>query len=108
MEDAAEALLRLGLGGETRGEINVATGVLTPVRDFVTTAARELGISVENLRFGSLPTRPEEMYHRPVSVERLFETTGWSPTTTLPEGIRKTASFCNRNLERKAVSSVSL
>jgi UDP-glucose 4-epimerase len=108
VEDAADALMRLGLQGEIHGEVNVATGVSTQVKDFVTTAAAILGISRESLRFGSLPTRPEEMCHEPVSIRRLLKATDWSPTIALREGIKKTASFSSSTKETKVVSATSL
>ena len=108
VEDAVEALLRLGLKGEIQGEVNVATGNLTPVKDFVMTAAEILGISRERLRFGSLATRPDEMYHEPVSITRLSEITDWALRTTVEDGIKKTISFCNSDIAGQAVSVAAL
>ena len=53
------------------GAINVATGQLTRVRDFVAAAARVLGIDASRLGFGDLPALPEEMPHQPVPIQRL-------------------------------------
>lgn len=93
VEDVAEGLLRLGLARPAPGEVvNLATGRLTSVRRFVETAARILGIEAVDLRFGALPTRGEEMYHRPVSTERLLRRTGWTPPTDVEQGIRRTVS----------------
>lgn len=106
--DVAEGLLRLAgvAGHETRGRggsreadtaplpgavVNLATGRLLAVREFVRRAAAVLGIAPERLRFGALPTRPEEMRHEPVSVARLLRWTGWRPETGVEEGIRRTA-----------------
>jgi nucleoside-diphosphate-sugar epimerase len=92
VEDVAEGLLRLGLAPVANGTVvNLATGRLTRVRDFVETAAAQLGIDGGRLRFGSLSTRPEEMTGLTgVSISRLRSLTDWSPPTTIEEGIRRT------------------
>jgi len=90
--DVADGLLRLGVSRLTPGEvINLATGRLTPVRQFVELAAEVLNIPGDKLLFGVLPTRAEEMNHLPVSVERLKRLTAWVPPTDLLSGIRKTS-----------------
>jgi nucleoside-diphosphate-sugar epimerase len=90
--DVVEGLLRLGaLGGEPPGLVNLATGRLVTVREFVERAAAVLRIAPERLRFGALPTRPEEMAHDDVSVARLERLTGWRPATSIEEGVRRTA-----------------
>ncbi len=94
VEDAAEALLRLGLAGAGFGEaVNVASGRLVSVREFAETAARLLGMSPEQLRFGEIPTRPEEFEYPAVAVERLLSLAGWIPPTDIAEGIAKTIAF---------------
>lgn len=91
VEDVAEGLARLARSGAAAGEIvNLATGRLTSVRDFVLEAADVLALSEDQLRFGARPTREEEMAHDPVAVGRLEELTGWRPATTVRAGIRRT------------------
>jgi nucleoside-diphosphate-sugar epimerase len=90
VEDVSDGLLRLGLvSGSSEPVVNLATGRLTEVRDFVKTAAAILGIPVANLRFGAIPTRPGEMVHDPVALERLERLLGWTPSVAIAEGIRK-------------------
>lgn len=90
--DVAEGLLRLAAcRGSRPGEpVNLATGRLVSVEEFVRTAASALGFPLELLRFGALPTRPEEMAHAPVSVARLKELLDWTPPTAAGEGLRRT------------------
>jgi nucleoside-diphosphate-sugar epimerase len=91
--DVAEGLLRLGaVPGLEHPTVNLATGVLTEVRDFVALCARTAGIAPERLRFGALPTRKEEMAHEPVSVRRLRRYLDWVPPTTVREGLLETVS----------------
>jgi UDP-glucose 4-epimerase len=92
--DVAEGLLRLGLTPAAPGEIvNLATGRLTTVRQFIEHAANILNIPDERLLFGELPTRPEEMSHLPVTIDCLKRLTGWTPPTDIPDGIRKAWAF---------------
>ncbi len=91
--DIAEGLLRLALSDARPGEIvNLATGRLLEVREFVQIAGRVLGIPSGRLRLGDLPTRPEEMVHDHVNIERLLRRTGWRPSTRVEEGVRLTAA----------------
>jgi len=95
VEDVADGLLRLGLADLGPGEIvNTATGQLTSVRDFAITAAQAIKLQEELLHFGALPTRPDEMNHAPVSVDRLRGLVGWIPSTTITDGIQRTLSNC--------------
>jgi nucleoside-diphosphate-sugar epimerase len=100
--DAAEGLLRLALCDARGGLLtNLATGRLTTVREFCLLAAAELGMPADDLAFGALPTRPEEMQHDPVSISRLRSLTGWTPATTIGEGVRATATFLRSQATRR-------
>ncbi len=102
VEDIAEGLLRLGLVTAKPGEIvNLATGKLLSVRSFVETAAEILQIPHERLKFGTIPTRSEEMNHSEVALERLQQLITWVPPTGVAEGIRKTFDFENRHSDRR-------
>lgn len=94
--DVAEGLLRLGAipaGQEIPPVVNLATGKLHSVRQFVEAAAEILEIPDENLQFGAIPPRGKEMEHDPVNIERLKSVTTWSPATTIAAGIRQTWDF---------------
>lgn len=92
VDDVVDGLLRLGCLPEISDPVvNLATGILTPVREFVTRAATVLGINPERLDFGALPERPEEMQHHPVNVDRLVRWTGWRPMTDIEAGVRQAA-----------------
>lgn len=97
VEDVAEGLLRLGVSAAEPGEtVNLATGTLTEVRAFVETAAQVLSIPEERLLFGAVPTRPDEMIHEDVRVERLERLTSWRPRTSIAEGVARTARLEER------------
>lgn len=88
--DVVEGILRLGLleTGDL-GAVNVATGILTPVRQFVETAADVMGIDSARLEFGAVPTRFEEQRHHPVNIAKLRALTGWAPSIAIREGITR-------------------
>lgn len=91
--DVVEGMLRLGVTREREPSVvNLATGELTSVREFVERAARVLGIAPERLHFGAQPTRAEEMVHDAVAIGRLVARTAWRPATTIEAGVGLTAS----------------
>jgi UDP-glucose 4-epimerase len=97
VEDVANGLLRLGLtSGKSEMIVNLATGKLTSVRAFAEIATDVLRIPAEKLKFGVLPTRPEEMYHDPVTIECLKRLTGWVPPTNISTGVYKTKAFIDQ------------
>jgi nucleoside-diphosphate-sugar epimerase len=93
VEDVTDGLLRLGLTEGPTTVLNLATGNLARVRDFIEVAARILRIPDDKLRFGALPARPEEMEHAEVAVSRLRERLGWVPGTDIAAGIHRTLDF---------------
>jgi len=93
VQDVAEGLLRLGLAKPQEPIVNLATGRLSTVKSFAQTCAQILRIPSENLLFGALPAQPEEMKHTSVSIEKLRNTIGWTPPTTITDGIRETVEW---------------
>ena len=95
VEDVAEGLLRLGLCRDVKpgSIVNLASGRLHSVREFVETAAQLLDIPRHLLRFGAIPTRPEEMSHVDVNNARLRMLTGWAPSDLIGAGISKSMRF---------------
>lgn len=94
--DVAEGILRLGIC-ETMGEtiVNLATGRLTTVREFVEVAAKIMHIQHDRLKWGALPTRSEEMHHLPLKLRRIRKLIDWIPSTTIEEGLRLTSLKAN-------------
>lgn len=91
VDDVVEGMLRLGaLPAEGIGTVNLATGQLTSVQEFVRIAAAVIGVAPARLRFGDLPSRPEEMSHEPVSLGRLERLLGWRPGTEIAAGVERT------------------
>lgn len=96
VEDVAEGLLRLGLSVGPPGEVvNLATGRLATVREFVETAAHLLRLDPGRLKFEK-PLPDNELQHLEVAIGRLRELTCWEPATDVAEGIRRTLDFLER------------
>ncbi len=94
VQDVAAGLLRLGRGEEDEaGVVNLATGRLTAVAEFIDAATRVLDISPDQLRLGDRPGQPDEMSHDPVTLERLRELIGWRPPTGIERGLRLTGEY---------------
>jgi nucleoside-diphosphate-sugar epimerase len=92
--DVAQGLLRVGAQRIEPGlVVNIATGNLLSIRDFVTEAARVLPLRPEQLRYGEYGTHVAEMSHRPVAVALLQRLTGWKPLVPVSDGIQKTIAF---------------
>ena len=89
VEDVARALLELAaldaapiLAARSPFDapcLNLASGRLTSVREFVLRFAREFELDSTRLGFGDLPELAEEMHHPPVPVGRLGAALGWTP-----------------------------
>jgi nucleoside-diphosphate-sugar epimerase len=91
VEDVAEGLLRLGGTLGRRGEVvNLATGKLTSVREFALAAAKVLELPEERLQFGAIDARAEDIQYDPVWTGRLRELTGWTPSSNVESGVRRT------------------
>lgn len=94
VEDVATGLLKLGAAHVEPGEVvNLASGEMTSVREFVELAARSLRIAPERLDFGALPIRAEEMSHDAISVQRLFELVAWKPSVDLANALERSHLF---------------
>ena len=78
-------------------EIDVGTGVHTPLRDFVRLAARLTerithGRVQTRLRFGALPYRPDDPMNVHTRLKKL-KSLGWAPEVGLEEGLLRTIAW---------------
>lgn len=100
VDDVAEGLLRLGITEAQQhqnlqcpGIVNLASGHLTSVREFIEIAANELHIEPQQLQLGAIPVRHEEMQHLPVTNRQLRKLTRWQPELTIAEGVNRNMTF---------------
>lgn len=90
VEEVAEGLLRIGVMECSPGAVvNLASGRLVSVREFIEIAASVLEMAPGQLEFGAIATRTDEMAHGPVSTERLRRAANWVPTMGIRTGIRR-------------------
>lgn len=98
--DIAEGLLRLGALPEVPGNlVNLVTGKTVTVRRFVEESCEEIELPLEQVRFGTIPYREDEVWQGPLSAELLRELLGWRPSTTIREGVRDTRAEYLHNKE---------
>ena len=108
VEELARALVELALvdGAQVRVRrypfdapgLNVASGALTSVRDFVRAFAARFGLAAERLGFGDLPPLSTEMHHPPVPIERLRAAVGWTPGAGPERGLDELAARVSEGL----------
>jgi nucleoside-diphosphate-sugar epimerase len=92
--DVAEGLVRAAARTTLPwATVNLATGRLRSVREFVGEAERALGLTPGRFAFGALPTRSDDMAHDAVTIERARQWLGWVPSTTIADGVRATDAF---------------
>lgn len=74
------------------GPVNLAAGQEVAIRDLVRLIAQLTG-SQSELRIGSLPYRPTEIWRMRGANTRAKQRLGWSPKTSLEEGLQKTIAW---------------
>ncbi len=75
---------------EAVGTVNLATGRLITVRDFVERAAACSALRPTGSTSGPCRPAPRRCTHDDVSVARLESLIGWRPTTSIEDGVRHT------------------
>jgi nucleoside-diphosphate-sugar epimerase len=94
IRDVAQALVRLALSPQSGFRtLNVATGTLSSVKDFVLAASAALHLPIERLKFGALPYRAEEMWHGPVDCEPLRQEAGFNACFSVANGLLDAVEF---------------
>jgi nucleoside-diphosphate-sugar epimerase len=105
VDDVVAALLAaLGRPEKTvsAGTLNVGTGNPVSVQDLVTRVHEMLG-SEGNLLWGAIPHRTNEVWYNSGSPEKIRSVLGWTPETSLDEGLRRTIAWVKGNPPRAQV-----
>lgn len=97
VEDAVDALVAAATADLATEAYNVATGIGTAVGDVVRMAAAELDAPEYLLRFGPLESRPDEPATIVGDPARFTEATGWSASTSVADGVRRTIEAISTN-----------
>ena len=105
VDDVVAALLAaLGQPEKTvsAGILNIATGDPCSVSDLVTQLYEMLG-SKGNLLWGAIPHRTNEVWYNSGSPEKIRSVLGWTPETSLNEGLRRTIAWVKGHPPRAQV-----
>ncbi len=102
--DVARALAAV-LFSEVTGPINVASGQGAASIEIATELARQLGREAL-LRPGALPTRPQDPPYLVAATTRLHKEVGFSPRTSLSEGLANTIEYWRNDLQTQAVAGM--
>jgi UDP-glucose 4-epimerase len=97
-EDVGRAYVAAATAPAVEGEtIDIGSGVMTRSRDFVAAAVDMLGQDCPRPIFGALADRPfEQEIH--VDTEPAARLLGWTASTSLDEGLRKTVAWYVRHV----------
>ncbi len=96
VEDVAEGLIRVARCETARGaEMNIASGVETPIKELLETLCEVWGWTGEWERE---PRRAADVDHHIGDATRLGGALDWSPPTTLREGLARTVTWYRKHL----------
>ena len=90
VEDVADAVLRGLERTEATGVVNIGTGVETTVNAIYARLARAAGVT-RSAAHG--PAKPGEQRRSALAVARAARLIGWTPATTLDEGLERTLQY---------------
>ncbi len=85
VDDLARALVQL-LGSEATGAVNIASGMVAPVRDLIEEVAKQLGRR-DLIRLGAVPRTANDPTRLAADVTRLYQETGFSPRHDIVSGV---------------------
>ncbi len=97
VEDVAEGLVRVAECDAARGlEMNIASGVETPIKELLETLCRVVGFNGEWIHE---ERRAADVDHHIGDASRLAEATGYRPATSLADGLERTWQWYRRSFE---------
>ena len=93
--DAARAIVSVA-NGETAGVFNLGSGRAIVLKELIEKLRGVIGSCVEPA-YGAVAYRPDQVMHLEADITKLKAATGWSPTTSLEEGLRATIAAAKEN-----------
>jgi nucleoside-diphosphate-sugar epimerase len=98
IEDAVESLVAAAhLASRQRSgvveAVNICSGDATSVRAFAESAASAFGLSADQLSFGAIGRRPDDLPYIVGSPEKASSLLGWTALHSVSEGLAKVAAF---------------
>lgn len=97
-EDAAQALLQLGISGKNGKVYCLGSGQARPLSTYIQIMQHITG-SKGNLGIGTMPYSENQVMHLCADIQELTEDTGFVPETSFEEGIRRTVGWL-KNYEK--------
>lgn len=106
IDDAVDAFLATSIAETTIGKtIDVGSGGRVTIREIAERISTIIDNGVQPI-FGAVPERPQEM--TPVAdIEATKRLVGWSPCTSLDDGLRKTVEWTDNTRRRRYGSAVN-
>ncbi|KAG9014685.1 hypothetical protein FRB94_010532 [Tulasnella sp. JGI-2019a] len=92
IEDCVDAVIRLICSNSTE-PLNVGSDRSVSVKDLASIAVRAVGLNPDGLSYIYRADMPVGVAARNSNNEAVTSALGWAPTTTLEEGMKKTASW---------------
>lgn len=89
--DAGEALYRMALYGTDGAVYPLGSGIGQPLKDYMT-VVRDLCAPGTELKLGAIPYNERSVMTLTADIRKLREDTGFTPSVSFPEGIRRTIS----------------
>ncbi len=100
VQDAAEAIVSVGQTAGAEGVFNLGSGRVETIRQTVE-QLRDLIDPSLPLGFAEVPYRPDQVMHLQADISRLHAATGWTPRTTLADGLAQTIQWHRSKLGRQ-------
>lgn len=106
VEDLVDGFLALATTPDIEGELfNLGCGEDVAIRDVVTTILDLMGNPIEP-QIGALPDRPTEIWRMYCDNTRAVQRLGWTPSTSLRDGLERTIAWYRDELSRPGSSYV--
>jgi nucleoside-diphosphate-sugar epimerase len=100
VNDAADALWAVARTPAAEGVFVLGSGEAPSVRS-ITEGIRDLINPSLPIRFGEMPYAPDQLMHLQADISKLHSTTGWTPKTSLEDGLRSTVEWYRRAEKEK-------
>ncbi|WP_293911904.1 NAD-dependent epimerase/dehydratase family protein, partial [Deinococcus sp.] len=92
VDDAVEAIARLGTDTRAAGIFNLGSGEAFSVRSVAELIRDKIDPALP-LGFGEIPYRPDQVMHLQADITKLTDATGWRPQVSLAEGLSRTIAW---------------
>ena len=92
IDDVAEAFCLVGESGRAFCEYSIGSGEAKPLRSFLEEMKRIVAPEAV-LQFGAIPFTGIDLPASNFDIENLTEDTGYTPSITFPEGVKRTAEW---------------